>query len=171
MPRHAFGLDEDGPVREPPGGWAWRWPRRCRAWPVRSADVSLQPLTRFVTCSPVWTAQDLLDALGDAALRTGRRSPLADRAVTTRPAVLFAAMLANLDEQGDYPGPAFPTGTAPVPGPVCARPGCDGWITTLDNAGSVTAARPCPQVDLRRATVAQADVLEVDGWDPEESPF
>lgn len=34
--------------------------------------------------------------------------PLADRAVQTRPAVLFAAMLRDLDERGDYPGPAFP---------------------------------------------------------------
>lgn len=133
-------------------------------WLAGESPRRLAPaLTRFVTCSPSWTAQDLLGALVDAAVRTGQRSPLANRAVTTRPAVLFAAMLAGLDEQGDYPGPAF-LPAAPASVSVCERPECDGWITTHDNAGSVTAARPCPEVAHRRATQAHA-VSERDGWD------
>ncbi len=139
-------------------------------WLAGESPRRLAPaLTRFATCCPAWTAQDLLSALVDAAVRTGQRSPLADRAVTTRPAVLLAAMLANLDEQGDYPGPAFPP-AALVPVSVCQRPGCDGWITTTDTHGSVTAARPCPQVNHRRAWAVQA-VSEGDGWDADGSPF
>lgn len=139
-------------------------------WLAGESPRRLAPaLTRFVTCSPAWTAQDLLGALADAALRTGRLSPLADRAVQTRPAVLFAAVLRGLDEQGDYPGPAFPA-PAPVSVAVCERPGCDGWITTSDTHGSVIAVRPCLQVDHRRASVVQA-VSEGDGWDADGSPF
>lgn len=144
-------------------------------WLAGESPRRLAPaLTRFAACSPAWTAQDLVGALADAALRTGRRSPLADRGVQTRPAVLFAAMLRQLDEHTDYPGPAFPneppTGTTPAAGSGCELPGCDGWITTTDTHGSVTAARPCPQVDHRRATADRA-AAEGDGWGLQEAPF
>ena len=123
-------------------------------WLVSESPRRLAPaLTRFAACTPSWTAQDLMLALSDAALRTGRLSPLGDRAVQTRPAVLFAAMLRNLDEHADYPGPAFPPAALGAL-PACERPECDGWITTLDAQGAATAARPCPELAHRRATHA-----------------
>ncbi len=139
-------------------------------WLAGESPRRLAPaLTRFVTCCPVWTVQDLLGALSDAALRAGRRSPLADRAVQTRPAVLFATMLAGLDEHNDYPGPAFPP-AALVSVLVCEKPECDGRITTFDNAGSATAARPCPEQAHRRAIQAH-DVSDDNERDVQVSPF
>lgn len=43
-------------------------------------------------------------------------------------------------------------------------------MTTLDTHGSVTAARPCPELAHRRATQVR-DVSEEFGWDLEDQPF
>ena len=168
----ASGQRKDAaPPRQPQRGGADRAAVRRLAlqmvhtlpWLASESPRRLAPaLTRFVACAPSWTAQDLLLALSDAALRTGRLSPLADRAVHTRPAVLFAAMLRDLDEHADYPGPAFPS-TAPVSTLACDLPECDGWITTFDAQGGVTAARPCPESAHRRATQTDTVADETSG--------
>ena len=139
-------------------------------WLASEGPRRLSPaLTRFMTCTPAWTAEDLVLALSDAALRQGRRSPLADRAARTRPAVLFAAMLRELDEQADHPTAAFTT-PPPTPG-RCDRPQCDGWIEILDAHGALQGARPCPDPQHRRQHHAAVDLVEVDGWDVDQAPF
>ncbi|NYJ76523.1 hypothetical protein [Allobranchiibius huperziae] len=138
-------------------------------WLASEGPRRLSPaLTRFTMCTPAWTADDLVHALADAALRQGRRSPLADRAVRTRPAVLFAAMLRELDEQADHPGAAFTT-PAPAPTGRCDRDECEGWIEIRDAQGQLDGARPCPDPAHRRAQLHE--LVDVGGWDVDESPF
>ena len=108
-------------------------------------------------------------ALSDAALRQGRRSPLADRAVHTRPAVLFAAMLRELDEQADHPAAAFTTPTSPSK--HCNRADCDGWIEIRSARGGLDGARPCTDPEHRRQHHAAADLVDADGWDVDRAPF
>lgn len=130
-------------------------------WCSQQSPRRLAPaLTRFVTCSPPWDAHDVVSALSDAALRAGKQSPTKDRPVD-RPWALLAAMLRELDEHHDYPGPAF----APSPPPAlsCDRRDCDGWIT----AGHDTV-RPCPEAAHRRAHYLEAETNE---WDEEQCPF
>ena len=139
-------------------------------WLASEGPRRLAPaLTRFVACTPSWTAEDLVLALSDAALRQGRRSPLADRSIRTRPAVLFAAMLRELDEQADHPGAAFTT-PAPPAG-RCYRPGCDGWVEIRDAQGALDGARPCPDPQHRRQHHPATDSAGADGWDMDQAPF
>ena len=142
---------------------------RTLPWLASEGPRRLSPaLTRFTTCTPAWTAEDLVHALADSALRQGRRSPLADRAVRTRPAVLFAAMLREVDEQADHPAAAFTTPAPPAAG-VCEIPDCDGWLNILDDFGRTQATRPCPDPAHRRAHLPNG--VDVGGWDTEEAPF
>ena len=70
-----------------------------RMWPC---------LNRFATASPAWSAADVLGALRDAATREGRDlAQLDTTTIRTRPAILLAGLLRQLDPVQDYPGPAF----------------------------------------------------------------
>ena len=138
-------------------------------WLASEGPRRLAPaLTRFLACTPSWTAEDLVLALADAALRQGRRSPLADRAVRTRPAVLFAAMLRELDEQADHPAAAF-AAPGSVPG-RCEIADCDGWIEVRDARGALDGARPCPDPAHRRRKLDN-DLAEIGSWDAGQAPF
>ncbi|MEO3939443.1 hypothetical protein V3N99_22280 (plasmid) [Dermatophilaceae bacterium Soc4.6] len=88
-------------------------------------------LTRFVDptiATPVWTAQDLADAITDLRARRGLITPLTDTQIRTRPAVVLAGFLRQLDPVADHPRLAHldPTHLR------CHQPACDhGWITYL----------------------------------------
>lgn len=137
-------------------------------WCSQQSPRRLAPaLTRFVTCSPVWDAHDVVSALTDAAVRAGKQSPTRDRAAA-RPWALLAAMLRELDETNDYPGAAFPT--SPTRLASCDLSGCDGWIPVVE-AGHATddAVRPCPDPAHRRAN--RLDDEDGTSWDSAECPF
>jgi hypothetical protein len=81
------------------------------------------------------------DAIDTHTLRTGRGEITPER-IRTRPAVLLASILRQLDAQGDHPGLAQTfDATPPIP---CGRADCDGhgWIE-LPNR-SVGKCPECP---------------------------
>ncbi len=88
-------------------------------------------LTRFVDpahTTPVWTAQDLTDAITDLRTRRGLTTTLTATHIRTRPAVVLAGFLRQLDPVADHPRLAHldPTHLR------CHQPACDhGWITHL----------------------------------------
>ncbi len=111
-------------------------------WLGKERPGRLAPaLTRFAACEPSWSAQDVADAINTHTLRTCRGA-IAPERIRTRPAVLLASILRQLDVLGDHPGLAktFAT-TPPIP---CGRADCDGhgWIEQPD--GSVGKCPDCP---------------------------
>ena len=95
------------------------------AWLVGEAPGRLTPsLERFACATHRWTASDLVTALVLRDQRLGLAPPVAD-AIRTRPAVVLAKILSELDPYADHPR------LMDLEGP-CERPDCDGhgWITT-----------------------------------------
>ena len=101
-------------------------------------------LARFATASTPWSAQDVALALTDLSRRRGHTTALTEDRILTRPAVVLAGLLRDLDVEADHPtAAAFP---AEPPKP-CRRPDCDhGWITLRDGRGRevVAKCRTCP---------------------------
>lgn len=98
-------------------------------------------LTRFATAETPWNAQDIALALTDLSRRRGHTAGLTVDRIATRPAVVLAGLLRQLDVEADHPtAAAFPT-SAPEP---CRRPECDhGWINLRDGRGREVVAK-CP---------------------------
>jgi len=98
-------------------------------------------LSRFATTEPAWIAQDVADAINTHTLRTGR-GDIREERIRTRPAVLLASILREIDVAGDNPGLA--TTFDPAPPVPCERPDCDGhgWIELQD--GAVAKCPDCP---------------------------
>lgn len=108
-------------------------------------------LTRFATASEPWTPADVVDGLQLVARRRGWAGLHVDPdRLATRPAVLLASMLRDLDPEADHPRlVAFPA--APQPCGACDH----GWITVDEATGAVRkcprcgpAAFPSPVADL-----------------------
>lgn len=106
-------------------------------------------LTRFATAQPAWQAQEISHALADL-LRRRSIDPAqltADR-IRSRPAVVLARLLGQLDVQADHPRmDAFADATwtpAPVVVQPCGHPDCDGhgWINLV--AGAAVKCPRCP---------------------------
>lgn len=98
------------------------------------------PLARFATATTPWTAQDVSLALADLAARRGHAGHLTTDHINTRPAVVLAGLLRELDVEADHPTAAA-IAADPTP---CTRPDCDhGWITLQGHRGHVTVT-PCP---------------------------
>lgn len=98
------------------------------AWLARERPRRITPaVTRFAHADPPWTATDLRLGLEDLVLRRGHGSIRTDR-IRTRPAVLLAALLRDLDEVTNHPDLHTPT---PAEQLRCNRDDCDhGWIVT-----------------------------------------
>lgn len=131
---------------------------------TESPNRCVPALTRFALASTPWTAEHIIHALADDALRRGITHQLRAEKIATRPAVVLAGLLRHLDEIADHPdAPAF----APDP---CGRPDCDGhgWITV--GANTVAACPDCPR-ELRGRNLDELDgdaaLMDVD----EEPPF
>lgn len=101
-------------------------------------------LARFATADTPWSAQDVALALSDLSRRRGHAAALTEDRIATRPAVVLAGLLRQLDVEADHPtAAAFPT----EPPKPCRRPDCDhGWITLRDGRGRevVAKCRTCP---------------------------
>lgn len=101
-------------------------------------------LARFATAETPWNAQDIALALTDLSHRRGHTTALTEDRIATRPAVVLAGLLRQLDVEADHPNAAaFPT----EPPKPCRRPDCDhGWITLTDGRGreAVAKCRTCP---------------------------
>lgn len=114
-------------------------------------------LTRFVDpahATPVWTAQDLTDAISDLRTRRGLLTTLTDTHIRTRPAVVLAGFLRQLDPVADHPRLAHldPTHLR------CHRPECDhGWITVLVPA-------PPPREELLHEAVTRCPRCRPGAW-------
>lgn len=100
-------------------------------------------LARFATASTPWTAQDIALALTDLSRRKGHTIALTADRIVTRPAVVLAGLLRELDVDADHP-----TATA-IPDPAdlkpCRRTDCDdhGWVTITDGRDRSVIAK-CP---------------------------
>ncbi|MGL5859595.1 MAG: hypothetical protein ACRC35_14560 [Angustibacter sp.] len=147
---------------------------RIVPWLATERPGRLAPaLAKFTTYSPPWTAQDVASAISTHTLRTGRGTIAPDR-IRTRPAVLLAAILRDLDVQGDHPALGFHL-TAEVPGTIpvaCGAADCDGygWLTSTDEHNSVVPCPRCPQA-VRISTTDSVDTVQdlgvrPDGLDP-----
>jgi len=102
-------------------------------------------LSRFAAGRPAWTAQDVLDAVQTIRERRGLVTTLTDIQIRTRPAVVLAAFLRQLDHHDDHPRLA----TADPAELRCDQPECDhGWITLDQPPTSHLAGHPhvrrCP---------------------------
>ncbi|MDE9364007.1 hypothetical protein PZ938_00160 [Luteipulveratus sp. YIM 133132] len=95
-------------------------PRRCAP-----------ALHRFATAEPAWSAAELSSALADVVRRRGHQPGrlTADR-IRTRPAVVLADLLHDLDPVADHPRSTNMTEPATAPAPHrCDRADCqDGWL-------------------------------------------
>ena len=109
-------------------------------------------LMRFATANTPWTGADVLAALADQALRRGHRLlDLDPHLIQTRPAVVLAGLLRDLDVEADHPGLAeldamhrhgepdtYSTHyTQHIPPHECDH----GWVTVVDEHGHEAAAR------------------------------
>lgn len=99
------------------------------------------PLARFATAATPWSAQDVAIALADLATRRGHAGQLTADHINTRPAVVLAGLLRELDPEADHPTADAFHEQDPEP---CNRPDCDhGWLTLDGHRGHTTIA-PCP---------------------------
>jgi hypothetical protein len=127
----------------PPPRQPKRSPRTCPARTLAGELVKKVPwlrserpgrlapaLNRFATSRPTWTAQDVIDAIQAIRDRRGLVTALTEDQIRTRPAVVLAAFLRELDPHDDHPRLALVD-----PAELrCDRPECDhGWIT-IDEA-------------------------------------
>ncbi len=110
-------------------------------------------LTRFATATTPWSADDLAHALDDLALRRGHTTALTTDRINTRPAVVLAGLLRQLDPEADHPGLGF---TDPADLTPCRRQDCDGhgWVTITDGRDRTVIAK-CPDCppSLRAAPI------------------
>jgi len=99
-------------------------------------------LSRFATSHPSWTAQDLIDAIQTIRDRRGLVTALTEDQIRTRPAVVLAAFLRELDPHDDHPRLALVD-----PAELrCDRPECDhGWITVDEVLPGHPLVRRCDQ--------------------------
>jgi len=98
-------------------------------------------LSRFATARPTWTAQDVIDAVQTIRDRRGLVTTLTDIQIRTRPAVVLAAFLRQLDHHDDHPRLA----TVDPAELRCDQPECDhGWITLDQPPTSHHQVRRCP---------------------------
>jgi len=99
-------------------------------------------LSRFATARPAWTAQDVIDAVQTIRDRRGLVTTLTDIQIRTRPAVVLAAFLRQLDHHADHP-------RLPTIDPAelrCHQPECDhGWITLDQPPAGHPQVRRCQQ--------------------------
>ena len=114
------------------------------AWLRGESPGRLIPaLTRFATATPAWTAQDLTDAIQTWRVQRGLTTILRADTIKTRPAVVLAAFLRQLDHHDDHPRLPHLT-----PEQLrCHHPDCDhGWITLpAIEAHPAGAVRRCDQ--------------------------
>lgn len=155
------------PSRPRRRGPAWHLARQVHdrlPWLAsESPGRCVPPLTRFALASTPWTAEQIVHALADDALRRGITHQLRAEKIATRPAVVLAGLLRHLDEVADHPdAPAF----AHEP---CGRPDCDGhgWITI-----DATTVAPCPDCPrgLRGQNLDELDAAGGEDLD-HEPPF
>jgi hypothetical protein len=99
-------------------------------------------LTRFATARPAWTAHDVVDAIATIRERRGILTTLSEDQIKTRPAVVLAAFLRELDPHDDHPRLALVD-----PAELrCDRPECDhGWITVDEVLPGHPLVRRCDQ--------------------------
>lgn len=102
-------------------------------------------LGRFATAATPWTAQHVAQVLAAADYRLGRSSITA-HSIKTRPAVVLAAKLRDLDPVADHPGLGVGPLVATTPDP-CGHPSCDGygWLRDLIEINGYSTARKCPR--------------------------
>lgn len=157
---------------------AWQLTKKI-PWLRAEQPGRLTPsLTRFATARPGWTAQDVIDALHTLRTRRGLPvGPLTADKIHTRPAVVLAAFLRELDHHDDHPRLAHID-----PDELrCHRPECDhGWITIATSSGgpSPTAAgdpvRRCDQCRPGAWPAPHLTHLDDDtyaGYHGDEPPF
>lgn len=126
-------------------------------------------LKRFVESRPVWTAQDLLDAIQTSCERSGRSAtPPADQIHT--PWAFVGSLLDSIHEHDDHP-------RLPFVDPAelrCGRPECDyGWITLDDVAGRPLVRRcdRCRPGAWPEHESSADDLLDGAPADDSEPPF
>lgn len=98
-------------------------------------------LARFAASVPAWTADDIAIAVGDARLRAGHTRAVDPRTIRTRPAILLAWWLRQIDPRDDHPRLA----QLEPEDLRCSRPDCDhGWLTPSPGTqwGTVTIHDP-----------------------------
>lgn len=114
---------------------------------------------RVVRPGLAWTAQDLAQAITDLRARHGHTTPLRPETIHTRPAVVLAAWLRELDPISDHP-------RLPTLDPAqlrCGRPECDhGWVTVL-------IPRPAPHQHLLAEAVTRCPHCIPGAW-PTRTP-
>ena len=148
------GSTEAAPRPRPPkrskrGSPAWRL--ACDVtqkvpWLAQEAPQRLVPaLTRYATSAQPWTGRDVAAAIAARDRRLMQPAITADR-ITTRPAVVLAAILRDLDPLLDHPsltdGPLVP-----LPVVACGHPSCDGhgWLRGLVHVDGYDVAFKCPR--------------------------
>lgn len=118
-------------------------------WLAREAPQRLVgALTRFSACPTPWTGRDVAVAIAARDRRLMQPAITTDR-ITTRPAVILAAVLRDLDPIHDHPslhdGPLVPLGV--MAAEPCGRPDCDGhgWLRgEVETTAGYLAVKPCP---------------------------
>lgn len=129
-------------------------------------------LTRFVHCATPWTAQDVALALDDLMQRQGLPAVTPGR-IRTRPAVLLAHQLRQLDVDADHPR------LLEDPAP-CTQDHCDGagwlhlprWFQSTGPDGEPTWAQDLFQDDLRPCpTCPPGTRSEGTTWGDDEPEF
>lgn len=124
-------------------------------------------LSRFATARPAWTAHDVIDAVQTIRDRRGLVTTLTDIQIRTRPAVVLAAFLRQLDHHDDHPRLA----TIDPAELRCDQPECDhGWITLDLPPTSHHQVRRCQQC-RPGAWPAPEDLENVSLLDGQEPPF
>ena len=118
-------------------------------WLAGEAVSRLTPcLMRFATANVPWTASDVIAALTDQGLRRGHRLfDLDQHQIHTRPAVVLAGLLRDLDVDADHPRLVEleadqrrknqQDAAEAIPPHECDR----GWVTVLDEHGHQAVTR------------------------------
>ncbi|WP_145230580.1 hypothetical protein [Rudaeicoccus suwonensis] len=149
--RAASGSRKDAAPPRQPQKHSWRPAARSVAadlahqWPWLAAEHPsrlLPTLARFVRCPRPWTAAQLAGVVDDQLTRAGyagiRAARFDSNLIRTRPAVVLAGLLRDIDPDTDHPDHAFhdegaAAAEAADPRPYCARDDCDhGWLTRAD---------------------------------------
>jgi hypothetical protein len=125
-------------------------------------------LSRFATSRPSWTAQDVIDAIQTIRDRRGLVTALTEDQIRTRPAVVLAAFLRELDPHDDHPRLALVD-------PVelrCGRPECDhGWITVDEVLAGYPLVRRCDQCQPGAWPAPNAEDYLAEVGHNDEPPF
>ena len=118
-------------------------------WLAGEAVSRLTPcLTRFATANVPWTAADVIAALTDQGLRRGHRLlELDPHQIHTRPAIVLAGLLRDLDVDADHPRlveleaeqrrQARDAAALSIPPHECDH----GWVQVVDEYGHQAVAR------------------------------